>query len=241
VRSWLLIGWVALLLGTGCAPTTLSPMIMRLTPTDATAGETTFGLRTGPRLSVPVAPSTSGGIVTAPFAGDSNIFSVPQWGMAYDLAYHAPIDAATTAHLGVQGEFYYPIVLPAVGAYVGVSRYFTVGQASIAPAAVGRFTTDFGLPSGGGPSSQAGGELSLALAWHPEDRVTVGLVPFGAYQHVWVNGSDTYGIYTGGVVAVRIRYASGLDAFEISGGYGRVFMPNGIAWSTPILGVRFVR
>jgi len=238
MRRWLLLGGILLGVGTGCAPTTLAPMILRLDPGDLTQGETTIGVRSGPRMSVPVATTASGG--TSSFDGDKNVFSIPQWGLAYDLAHHAPIANGFTGHLGLQGEFYLTAPLPALGVYAGLSRYFALGKVSLAPTVVGRFTTDFGLPSIGGPSTQAGGEVSVALGVHPEDRITLGLVPFFSYQRLWINGGNTFALYTGAVAVARLRYDIFGAALEISCGYGRVFMPNNLSWNTPILGVRLV-
>lgn len=230
---WLLMAVLAAC--AGCAPTTLAPMVIRLAPDELDHSSTLVGLRTGPRLTTPIAASRPGGSVSSSFAGDHNIFNVPQWGLAYDLVLNVPITRATALHLGAQGEFLYPLPLPSYGVYAGASHYIGLGRASIAPALIAHASTDFGIGSIGGPGSQVGGELTVALGWRPEERLTLGLCPFVSYNLVWSGSTFTYAIYTGGALVVRV--GSGTDVYELSGGFGRVFM-QGASWNAPILGVR---
>ncbi|HLL81310.1 MAG TPA: hypothetical protein VK420_01610, partial [Longimicrobium sp.] len=67
---WLLVA--ALLLGgAGCAPTSMSPMVMRMMPGDALRGpQGSIGIRTGPRLATPLAAASSPG-PSVPFPGDN--------------------------------------------------------------------------------------------------------------------------------------------------------------------------
>jgi hypothetical protein len=209
-------------------------MVVRLAPGNPAELGGQLGLHTGPRLSVPVV-SRSGGPGSSSFAGDTNLFAMPQWGLAYDLGLTQPLTPATSLHLGVQGEFGYPIPLPAYGLYTGVSHYVSIGRVSLAPAATARFATDFGIPSFGGPGTLLGGDLSLTLGWHPEDRFAVGLVPFVSHQHLWTGPSQSYALYVGAALVARLKLSGG--CFEVSGGFGRVFMPSIPAWTTPILGI----
>src|SRR5206468_3331378 len=125
-----------------CAPTTISPSIIRYGPLEPEkGGGTTLGLRTGPRLSTALAPVGSATLDT------NDAWAFPQWSLAYDLAFLKPIDERTAMHFGAQGEFYYPFPLPAYGVYVGVSHARQAGPLSIAPALCVRGATDFGLSS----------------------------------------------------------------------------------------------
>ncbi len=123
---WLLMA-ALVAAGAGCAPTTLSPMVMRLTPNDLPRGEGhgTLGLRTGPRLATPLYAERLNGATTT-FPGDRNIFAPPQWGLAYDVGTAIPFENELALHVGVQGEFLYPLPLPAYGLYGGVSRYIAL-------------------------------------------------------------------------------------------------------------------
>src|SRR5687767_9983292 len=122
---------LALLGAAGCAPSTLAPTIIRVSPGDPTKTSGMIGVRTGPRISVPLAATNS--FSGARFHGDSNSFSPPQLSVAYDLGLVKPINASTALHAGAQGEFYYPFPLPGYGVYGGVSHVFRVGNLIITP------------------------------------------------------------------------------------------------------------
>lgn len=224
---------LALLGAAGCAPSTLAPTIIRVTPGDPTKTSGMIGVRTGPRVSVPLATtgSFSGG-----FAGDSNSFSVPQLSVAYDLGLTKPVTRWTALHVGAQGEFYYPFPLPGYGVYGGISHLIQVGSLVVTPAVAVRGATDFGLSSIGGPGTFAGGEASMSIAWRPEEKVAIGIVPFVNVQHLWTAGTETNAVYAGAVLVGHIE--TSVDTYELMGGFGRVFMPNVSSWNAPIIGLR---
>jgi hypothetical protein len=234
---WLLVA-ALVAAASGCAPTSMSPMVIRMMPGEPTRPTNMVGVRSGPRLSTPMSASRTGSSTL--FPGDSNIFAPPQWGLAYDVNGTFPFEAGFAAHLGLQGEFIYPLPLPAYGLYAGVSRYMPFGKASIGPALTGRFATDFGIPTNGGPGTQLGGDLSVTLAFHPEEKVSIGIVPFVSYDHVWTPDAGTHTIYTGAALVVRLVLSG--QSYELSGGFGRVFLPGtDTSWNAPIMGVRVGR
>src|SRR3712207_5996911 len=99
-----------------CAPVTMSPMAIRMGPSDMEALNASFGLRSGPRLSAPIAQpagsSAGSGLGTA-FIGDSATFTLARWAPAYDLMVSRGITETTAVFIGGQGEGYYPLPLPA--------------------------------------------------------------------------------------------------------------------------------
>ena len=94
---FLVVGLFALV---GCAPTTLSPSIIRLHPGDPDRTRMLIGVQTGPKLPAPYSPMTG-----STFAGDRNSFAIPQWSLAYDLDFEKAITSDLSAHFGAQGEF----------------------------------------------------------------------------------------------------------------------------------------
>jgi hypothetical protein len=221
------------MLATACAPSTISPMVIRMNPRPDGKTSTMVGVRTGPRLSAPLST-----VASAPFTGfegDRAPFAMPQMGLAYDLGVTWPVSADDAIHLGGSGELYYPFPLPAYGVYGGYSHFFRSGAAGIAPAVVFRGATDLGT-SIGGPGTIVGAELSTSLSYEPEERISLALVPFVGMHRLFSGPTTEVVTYTGGAMAVRIQDATTL--IEITGGFGRVFAGNRESWTAPILGVR---
>jgi hypothetical protein len=213
-----------------CAPTTASPMIIRMDPLRPNKNGIALGARTGPRLSTALPGNSTTPIGT--HLGDDQPMSLPQLGVAYDVAFTTRITEDTAFHLGLQGVFYYPLPFPAYGVYLGASHYFTFGQFSFAPALLVRGSTDFGIPASiGGPASLVGTEASFSLAYHPLPNVTVGVVPFIGYHRIY-SRREASAFFTGGVLALRFNNV------ELTGGFGRVFMPGFDNWTVPIMGAR---
>ncbi len=212
----------------GCAPTTISPMIIRMSPGAPGESSGALGLRAGPRLATAISPRFS-----SRFEGDGDRFGFPQWSFAYDLSLTRPLYERTSLHFGVQGEFYYPFPLPAYGAYAGLSHYFAFGRLGIAPSLCVRGGSDFGISSSiGGPGSQLGLEASATFSVFSEERVSVGVAPFLAVHRVWSGGNVASAAYFGAVVVAKV------DQLELTGGFGRVVMPGVASWGVPLLGVR---
>jgi hypothetical protein len=225
----------------GCAPTTVSPMVMRLGPGHPTESVFHGGLRSGPRLSAPLAALTSDPFAPQRFAGDRNSFSTQQWSMAYDLAVTKPLDERLSLHLGVQGEVYYPLPLPGYGVYGGVSSFYGTSEYGVAPALVVRGATDFGIHTRGGPGSILGAEASATLSLSPEKRVSLGLVPFfGIHQVFSRQDARATSLYYGAAVVMQLPVGR-LDHVELSGGSGRVKSSGEASWNAPIIGARWGR
>jgi hypothetical protein len=227
---------LALLLGlTGCAPTTLSPMAVRLVPLETGEPTARIGLRTGPRLSVPLSRPEE-------FRGDEAPFSFPQLGLAYELELLTPLGGQAALHLGVQGEIgcarylTCPMPVPGYGVSAGLSHYVGNGVFSVAPAVVLRGATDFGLFSEGGPGSILGVEASATFALH-EGHTAVGLVPFCGVHRVIGAGRDTTALFFGAVIAGHFSLG-GDDSLEVTAGVGRAELRGGPRWTVPLLGVR---
>ena len=221
----------------GCAPTTMGPMVMRMGPGSATERLLQVGARSGPRLSAPIAgtrPFTSPEDV---FRGDDASFDTQQWGIALDAAMTLPMSERLHLHAGFQGEFFLPLPLPGYGLYGGVSYYWGSEQFGVGPALTVRGATDFGIDTRGGSGSMVGTEVSCALTFQPEKDVSLGLVPFFAWNGVRSEGTSASSLYYGGVLAARLSFGW-LDNLEISGGFGRAKVGNSATWNVPILGVR---
>jgi hypothetical protein len=228
---------ILMLLGAvGCAPTTLAPMMVRMSPGDPSRFSGSVGLHTGPRLSVPLSVNDGGPVA---FPGDANSFSVPQWSLAYDFTLARAITPATSIHFGAQGEFFYPFPLPAYGLHGGLSHLWRLGSFCIGPALTARGATDLGLPTLGGPGTLLGAELSATLAWRPEERVGIGLVPFLSVQRVWVRSVRRDALYVGAALVGHLE--TDVDTYELTGGFGRVYMSDVGSWNSPIIGARFGR
>ncbi|MBN1208507.1 MAG: hypothetical protein JXB05_26840 [Myxococcaceae bacterium] len=225
----------------GCAPTTLSPMVMRLGPGHPTDSYVQVGLRSGPRLSAPLAARTSFNPQEQDFSGDRNSFSTRQWSVAYDLALSKPLTEKLSLHLGVQGEIYYPLPLPGYGLYGGVSTWFGGPTFGVAPALVVRGATDFGLDSRGGPGSIVGAETSTAIYFSPEERVALGVVPFlGVHQVFSRQDASATTLYYGAALVLQLPLGK-RDRLELSGGAGRVKASGEDSWNAPIMGGRWGR
>jgi hypothetical protein len=220
----------------GCAPTTLSPMGVRLVPGDMGRMNTRAGLRTGPRLSVPLqAPED--------FKGNRSPFSTPQWSVAYDADMLVPLGGGTGLHLGFQGEVgcdeaeaTCPVPLPGYGLSMGLSQYLQLGHVSLAPAVMLRGATDFGLATIGGPSSILGVEASASLAVHLDGTV-VGVVPFLGAHRLILSDRTTTATYGGLALAGHFDVGGG-EFLELTAGTGLVRMRGVEDWWAPIFGIR---
>ncbi|WP_224360930.1 hypothetical protein [Hyalangium versicolor] len=236
--SWS-VALVALASLAACAPATMSPMVMRMGPGNPEDSTIHGGLRAGPRLSAPLADRTSPSGVDS-FSGNRAPFSTHQWSLAYDFAVTKPIDEKFSLHLGVQGEFYYPVPLPGYGLYAGVSSWYGTKTLGVAPALVVRGATDFGLDTRGGPGSIIGAEASASMYFSPEDRVAVGLVPFFGVHRVSSEGANTTSLYYGGAMVLQFPLGR-KDRLELSGGFGQVKERGQSTWNSPIIGARWER
>jgi hypothetical protein len=225
----------------GCAPTTVSPLVMRLGPGNPNESLIQIGLRSGPRLSAPLAARTSFDPSDQNFSGNRNSFSTRQWSVAYDFAVTKPLGEDLALHLGANGEIYYPLPLPGYGLYLGLSDWFGTETFGVAPSLVLRGATDFGIDSRGGPGSILGAETSAALYFSPEERVSLGLVPFFGVHHVFSrqDSSDTT-LYYGGALVMQLPLGW-KDRLEFSGGFGRVKPSSEQSWNVPIMGTRWGR
>lgn len=221
----------------GCAPTAMGPMVMRLGPGDPSQRLAQLGVRTGPRLSAPLAGSQPGLAEGDRFRGDDASFSTQQWGMAFDAAMTWPLTERLHLHTGLQGEFFLPLPIPGYGVYTGMSYYVGSERLGLAPAVALRGATDFGIDTRGGAGSMFGAEASCAFTLQPEKDVSLGFVPFFAWHTIGSSGRSDTSVYYGGVVAARFTWGW-MDNVELSGGFGRARMGNGANWNVPILGVR---
>ncbi|MCP3137589.1 hypothetical protein [Pyxidicoccus xibeiensis] len=236
-HCWLLLA-AALGALAGCAPTAMGPMVMRLGPGAPDRTLAQVGVRTGPRLSAPISGSQPFIGEGDRFRGDEASFSTQQWGMVLDAAMTWPLTERLHLHTGLQGEFFLPLPLPGYGLYAGASYYVGSERLGLAPALSLRGASDFGIDnSRGGPGSMFGAEASCAFTVQPEKNVSLGLVPFFAWNTVSSSGISDSSVYYGGVVAARFTL-SWLESAELSGGFGRVKADGGASWNVPIMGVR---
>jgi len=236
--GWGVVALVALAWLAGCAPATVSPMVMRLGPGNPDSSLVQAGLRSGPRLSAPLAARID---TTQPFAGNGNSFSTRQWSVVYDFAVSKPLTEKLALHLGLNGEIYYPLPLPGYGVYLGLSSWYGTPTIGVAPSIVVRGATDFGIDSRGGPGSIFGAETSLAFYASPEERVCLGVVPFLGIHRVFSDqGQRATPMYYGAALVVQLPLGK-TDQLELSGGAGQVKAPGEQSWNAPILGARWGR
>jgi hypothetical protein len=232
------VALVALAVLAGCAPTTVSPMVMRMGPGHPDNTLIQAGLRSGPRLSSPLAARVRR---DEPFSGNSNVFSTRQWSLAYDLSLQKPLTEKLAFHLGVNGEVYYPLPLPGYGLYMGLSSWYGTPNLGIAPALVLRGASDFGIETRGGPGHMIGAETSAAFYFSPEDRVCLGFVPFlGVHQVFSLDNQSATTLYYGGALVMQLPMGR-KDRLEFSGGFGQVKASGEQSWNAPILGTRWGR
>jgi hypothetical protein len=237
--SWGVVLVAALTSLVGCAPATMSPMVMRLGPGQPGTSIFHAGLRAGPRLSAPLAARTNPDSFDESFSGDNASFSTKQWSLAYDVALTKPLGEKLALHVGVQGEFYYPVPLPGYGLYMGVSSWYGTPNVGVAPALVLRGATDFGLSTRGGPGTILGAEASSTFYLSTEERVAVGLVPFlGIHEVFSREQSRSTLLYYGGAVVMQLPLGKN-DRVELSAGGGRAKEQGGASWNVPILGGRW--
>ncbi|MCP3140888.1 hypothetical protein [Pyxidicoccus xibeiensis] len=220
----------------GCAPTTMSPMGVRLARGGAGHVTKRAGIRTGPRLSVPLQTPEE-------FQGNRAPFSSPQWSVAYDADLLIPVGGGTGVHVGFQGEVgcdeveaTCPVPVPGYGLSLGMSHFFQLGDVSIAPAVVLRGATDFGFASVGGPSSVLGVEASASLALHGDDAV-FGVVPFIGVHRLIISDRTASATYAGVALAGQFEIGGG-EFVELTAGAGRVDMRGVEPWWAPIFGIR---
>jgi hypothetical protein len=235
--GWGVAALVALAWLAGCAPTTVSPMVMRLGPGHPDDSMIQAGVRSGPRLSAPLVARFDS---SQPFSGDSNSFSTRQWSVAYDFAIQKPLTEKLALHLGLNGEIYYPLPLPGYGVYMGLSSWYGTPKFGVAPSVVLRGATDFGIDSRGGPGSIFGAETSVTFYASPEERVCLGIVPFLGIHRVFAQGERATPLFYGAAAVVQLPMGK-VDRFELSGGTGRVKVPGEQSWNSPILGARWGR
>jgi hypothetical protein len=229
---------VALGVLAGCAPTTVSPMVMRMGPGRPDNTLIQAGLRSGPRLSSPLAAQERPG---QPFSGNRNIFSTQQWSVAYDFSLQKPLTEKLALHLGVNGEVYYPLPLPGYGLYMGLSSWYGTPNLGVAPALVVRGASDFGIETRGGPGHMAGVETSATFYFTPEERVCLGFVPFlGVHHVISLNDRSATTLYYGGALVMQVPLGR-KDRLEFSGGFGQVKTPGEQSWNSPIFGARWGR
>ncbi len=234
VRPLLLLA-VALAALAGCAPTTMSPMVVRLGPGNPDRNLLQGGVRSGPRITAPLAHRDGQGDVTV--SGNSNLFDFDQWSLAYDFAVSVPLADRTRLHIGAQGEIYYPAPLPAYGLYTGVSHYFGTDRYGVAPALVLRGASNFGIDGVGGPGSMFGAELSTSLSYSPEENVSLGLVPFVGIHRVSSGDQSANALYFGGALALSLPLGAQTH-LEVTGGFGHVKVRGSPGWTAPIMGLR---
>lgn len=227
---------MALALGAGCAPTTMSPMGIRLAPGPPDHVVKRVGLRTGPRLSAPLQEPDR-------FEGNRSPFASPQWSVAYDADVQLPVAGGASVHVGFQGEVgcdesevTCPLPLPGYGLYLGLSHYLDLGGVSVAPALVLRGATDFGLATEGGPGSVLGAEASVSLAVKL-DGSHLGVVPFFGVHRVMLGDRDVSATYTGLALAGQFDLGDG-TFLEFTTGGGLVRMRGVPDWWAPIFGIR---
>lgn len=235
--GWAVVALVALAWLAGCAPTTVSPMVMRLGPGHPDNSLVQAGLRSGPRLSAPLAARFN---TEQPFSGNGNSFSTRQWSVAYDFALQKPLTEKLALHLGVNGEIYYPLPLPGYGVYMGLSSWYGTPKLGVAPSLVVRGATDFGIDTRGGPGSIFGAETSLAFYAFPEERVCLGVVPFLGIHRVFSQNELSTPLFYGAAAVVQLPLGKA-DQLELSGGAGRVQASGEQGWNSPILGARWGR
>lgn len=228
---------LCLALVAGCAPTTMSPMGIRLTPGPPDQVMKRIGMRTGPRLSAPLQDPDD-------FEGSRAPFASPQWSVAYDADLLIPVGGNTSVHLGIQGEVGCaevidgcPLPLPGYGLSMGLSRYFDLGGAAIAPAVVLRGATDFGLATAGGPGSVLGAEASVSISVKLAEASSLGLVPFLGVHRVLLGDRETSATYTGFALAGQFDLGQG-QFLELTAGGGLVKMRGVPDWWAPIFGMR---
>jgi hypothetical protein len=226
------LAWLA-----GCAPATVSPMVMRLGPGNPDSSLVQAGLRSGPRLSAPLAARFDS---SQPFSGNGNSFNTRQWSVVYDFAVSKPLTEKLALHLGLNGEIYYPLPLPGYGVYMGLSSWYGTPTLGVAPSVVVRGATDFGLDSRGGPGSIFGAETSLSFYASPEERVCLGVVPFLGIHRVFSNEERSTPMYYGAALVVQLPLGK-VDQLELSGGAGRIKASGEPGWNSPILGARWGR
>jgi hypothetical protein len=213
-------------------------MVMRLGPGHPDKTLLQAGVRSGPRLSSPLAAEVR---VDKPFSGNSNIFSTQQWSVAYDLALQKPLTEKLALHLGVNGEIYYPLPLPGYGVYLGLSSWYGTPTLGVAPALVVRGASDFGIDTRGGSGHIVGAETSAAFYFSPEERVCLGFVPFlGVHQVFSVESQNATMLYYGGALVMQVPLGR-KDRLEFSGGFGQVKASGEQSWNAPILGTRWGR
>lgn len=234
VAPWMLGAVLAGL--AGCAPTTLSPMGLRMVPGAPDHVTKRLGLRTGPRLSVPLqAPED--------FRGNRAPFSSPQWSVAYDVDLLVPLGGGTGLDVGFQGELgcgevelTCPIPVPGYGLSMGLSHYLQFGDMSVAPAVMLRGATDFGIGVEGGPGSVVSVEASASLGLHLDDAV-VGVVPFFGVHRLVISERSESATYGGLALVGHFELGEG-QFIELTSGAGLVRMRGVPPWWVPIFGIR---
>jgi hypothetical protein len=243
VPALLLAALLAGAAGSGCAPTTLGPHVLRMDPGVPGRAQRAVGLKTGPRLAAPGTPPS--GASTTPFSGDANGVNLSQWGVAYDLALAHALTPQDSVHVGVQAEFAFPFPLPGYGLYGAYSRLEQWGPVRLVPAVTLHGASDLGLGVTGGAGTQGGLELSATLGYRPLPALGLAVAPFLGVNGVTGGRGGAQGgasLYLGAVLALVIEGASsGRPGLELTGGFGRVLTPGGPSWNVPLVGVRAIQ
>jgi len=218
----------------GCAPTSLAPSIIRLPPYDAGKREVRLGVRSGPRLSAAISNMDRG-----LFNGDGGDLDVPNWSLAYDLSFTWPMNDVLALHAGGEGEFYYPIPVPAVGGWGGVSALWRKGRFGFAPALAVRLNTTLGLApapffnaNSPGTGELVSADASCTLSAVGDELSRVALSPFVSVSYLPGHATPGPVWYVGGVFVFRVKKA------EVLGGVARVILPDGRNWNVPLVGLR---
>ncbi len=217
----------------GCPATTLAPSIIHFAPVRPDRTEFQIGVRSGPRMAAAYGARTRG-----TWAGDEDPFSPFNWGLAWDAAVTFPFKSGLALHLGGQVEFAYPLPLPGIGAFAGLSYLAQRGRFSIAPSLAVRGATDFGIgtltsaATGGVPGSAVSADLGVTFAARAHDDVRFGLVPFVSVAKPFSRIEVPVTFYAGALLAVRVA------RMEFTLGFGRVITTDGVAFTVPLVGVR---
>lgn len=224
VTRLLLLG----LLLASCAPTLVAPSILRLPAVDQPQA---LGLSLTARLG-PRVPTTLAAIRSNRFNPQTDSWRVPELGVAYDLSLQKPLAAGVSLHVGVQGEFFYPLPFPGYGVTLGISKLIRGAHWSVAPSLATRAATDFGLRGLGGPGSFVAVDGAITLALLDGENAALGVAPF-------VSGVFSFGATRDFVGVVGALGFARYRGWLLQGGAARALLADGTQWTVPMLGLGF--